>query len=230
MGSEAGFGSVEETADVLVVLGDDEQGYGDFDGDEEGCPIGVALDAIEEPGEERKAGRAEDRGQGDVAAGKEDKSEDGDGGQGGERGGNQEDAEAGGYAFASLEAEPDGEDVAEDGAKGRKAAHVERRGVGNEEGSEETTERDGRATFEYVEEEGGGAESLAAGAKNVGGADVAAAGVADVLMAKEADEQIPGGDGAEQVSRRSDKQTCKDHVEGEFNRLGRGSRGLPGGG
>jgi hypothetical protein len=37
-------------------------------------------------------------------------------------------------------------------------------------------------------------------------------------MAKEADEHVPAGDGAEQVSGGRDEQAGEDHNEGEFSR------------
>jgi hypothetical protein len=62
--SEAGFRAGEQAADVLVMLGDDEQGDGALDGDEEGR----ARAGDQEPGKDGKAGRAEDGGQRDIAA------------------------------------------------------------------------------------------------------------------------------------------------------------------
>ena len=71
-----------------------------------------------------KAGRAKDGGQRDIAAERKNQEEDGDGGQSGEGRGGQKDAEAGGYALAAAEAEPDWEDVAEDGAESGEGLNI----------------------------------------------------------------------------------------------------------
>ena len=60
-------------------------------------------------------------------------------------------------------------------------------------GGEQAAEPDGGAAFEHVDEEGGRAEALAAGAQDVGRADVAAADGANVFMAEEADQEVTVG-------------------------------------
>jgi hypothetical protein len=55
-------------------------------------------------------------------------------------------------------------------------------------------EEDGDESLEGVEDEREDAETFGAGARDVGGSDVAAACGADVLFAKDANEEIPEGD------------------------------------
>ena len=105
----------------------------------------------EKPGKDRKAGRAEDRGQRDVAAdqpaqGRRPKWQPGRPG-----GGDQKDSEAGGHALASAEAEPDGEDVAEDGREGGKGLRLRGSEPGAEQAAEKSAEPDSRAAFEHIE-------------------------------------------------------------------------------
>jgi len=59
---------------------------------------------------------------------------------------------------------------------------------GHEQCAEHGSEPDGGAAFEHVQQEGGRAQALAAGAQHVGGADVAAADGANVLVAEDADQ------------------------------------------
>ncbi len=70
---------------------------------------------------------------------------------------------------------------------------------GDEEG-----EQDGGQTLAEIEQKSQDAEALGAGASDVGRADIAAAGGADILLAKDAHEQVAEGDGPEQVSQRED--------------------------
>ena len=109
----------------------------------------------QEQGKERKAGRAEDGGQRNIAAEKKDEEEDGDGGEGGTGGGDEEDAKAGGYALAAAEAELDGEHVAENGREGGEGFEVAHGDGGGEMDGEQCAEPDGGRAFEHVEEEGG---------------------------------------------------------------------------
>ncbi len=91
-------------------------------------------------------------------------------------------------------------------------AWAERKGHGGKKKrAEKSAEPDGGAAFEHVEQEGGRAEALAAGAEDVGCADVAAADGADVLMAEEAHQQVSGGDGPEQVSGDRDQDDSEEH-------------------
>ena len=103
-----------------MMLGDDEEGDGELDGDEEGRS--VAFD--EQPGEEWKARSAKDGGKRHVARNGGDEEEDGDGCDGSPGGGDEEDAEAGGYSLASAKTEPDGEHVAKDSEEGGEGLHV----------------------------------------------------------------------------------------------------------
>ena len=103
-----------------MVLGKDEEGDGELDGDEEGRS--VPFD--EKPREEREADGAEDGGQRYVTRDGEDDQEDGDGCDGSPGGGDEEDAEAGGYSLASAKTEPDGEHVAKDSEEGGEGLHV----------------------------------------------------------------------------------------------------------
>jgi hypothetical protein len=126
--------------------------------------------------------------------------------------GDQEDAKAGGHAFAAFEAEPDGEHVAEDGEEGGEGLHV----AAGMRGAEQAPSRAPSQTAEQPLSMSRGrwrAQALAAGAEDVGGADVAAADGADVLVAEDADQQVAGGDGAEQVSGGRDEEACEEHAE-----------------
>ena len=93
---------------------------------------------------------------------------------------------------------------------------------GSSSAAEAGAEPDGGAALEHVEEKGGRAQALAAGAQDVGGADVAAARLADVLVSKEADQQVAGGDGAEQISGGRDERLARS-ITREFSRW-RGGR------
>ncbi len=214
--SEAGFRAGEQAADVLVVLDDDEQGDGNLNGDEEGRPVTEG----EEPGKDRKAGRAKNGCQRNVAAESRTSAKIEMAASAAQGAGDQKYAEAGGDALAAAKAEPDREDVSEDGAERGERTHVERGRAGSKQCAKHAAEHDGCAAFEHVEQEGGRAKDFAAGAQDVGGADVAAAGLADVLMAEEAHEQVPRRNGAEQISRDRNERACKDHNEGEFSRWG----------
>ena len=132
--------------------------------------------------------------------------------------GDQEDAESGGDAFAAFEPQPDGEHVSQHGEESGKALHVANGGFGSEMRAEQGPQPDGRAAFEHVQQKRRRAQALAAGAEHIGGADVAAADGANVLFAKDADQQVAHRDGAEQVRDHDDEQACKEHDDGEFNR------------
>ena len=147
----------------------------------------------EKPGKDGKAGRAEDRGERDIAGEDQDDGEEADGGQSRERGSDQEDAEAGGDAFSAAEMEPDGEHVAEDSGEGCDGLGVAERHGRKQMRSQERTQPHGGGTFEHVEQKCGCAEAFSAGAKHVGGADVAAANRANVLMAKQLTSRYPVG-------------------------------------
>jgi len=88
--------------------------------------------------------------------------------------------------------------VAEDGTEGGEGFSVAWFDTGVEQGGQAGAEPDRAAAFEHVKQEGGCAQSFAAGAQYVGGADVAAAYGTDVLLAEDAHQQVPGGDGPQQ--------------------------------
>ena len=79
-----------------------------------------------------------------------------------QRRGDEEDAEAGGDAFASAEAEPDGEHVAENGGESGQSLGGTEGSGGQEQSAEKAAEPDGGGAFEHVEEERGCAEAFAA--------------------------------------------------------------------
>ena len=108
--------------------------------------------------------------------------------------------------------------MADDGAKGCEGLKVTEWNCCPNRVPSERAKPDGGAAFEHVNEEGGRAETFAAGAEHVGGADVAAAEGADVLMPEKADQEVAGGNGAEQICGNRDGQKCKEHDEGEFSR------------
>ena len=64
--------------------------------------------------------------------------------------------------------------------------------------------RDRDITLECIQQQRRNGQSLGTGARDIGGADVAAAGLADVLSAKDADQQVAEWDRAQQVGDRDD--------------------------
>jgi hypothetical protein len=108
--------------------------------------------------------------------------------------------------------------VAEHGEQSRERLDIARLGDGEQMRAGQHAQRHGDCTLEHVEGESGGAQTLAAGAHHVGGANVAAAYRADVLMPKEAHEQVARGDGPEQVRAYRDEYCCKEHSETEFSK------------
>ena len=113
-----------------MVLDDDQQDDGELDGDEEWGAWAVDHEQCEDG----KAERTDDGGQRDVTGDEKDDGEDDDGGQCGAGGGDKEDSKAGGYAFAAVETEPDGEDVSQDGEEGGQGLCVAVREGGGEVG------------------------------------------------------------------------------------------------
>src|SRR3954453_15314061 len=174
----------QEPADVGVVLGHDERRHQQV----EAGRVAVA----EQPGDERGEGGGQDGSQGDVAGECHDRNEADQ--QDGEDGGReaQDDAGGGRDTLAALEAEPEGEEVAEDGAGTR------RHGTGGPEPVEGGEGRD--RTLEEVEQQGGEGQALAAGAQDVGGADVAGADGADVPQPRPAGEDEAERHRADQVA------------------------------
>ena len=197
-----------------MVSGDDEQRDEALDEEEHGR----VRTGRQEPGKGHERERAQDGGQRDEAGEDEHDGKDGDGRQRGQGRGGEEYAEAGGDAFASVEAELAGEHVAEDGAARSESLGIAAGQRGHEPGAHEAAEENGGAAFEGIEEEGDGAEAFAAGAQDIGGADVAAAHGADVLTADEAHEQIACGNGAQQVRDDHDNDMREHHNESEFSR------------
>ena len=195
--AEAVFSSVKKPGDVLVMLGYDNDGHDKDDGDEPGAIGGVGQDH----GEDGERDGGEDGGERNVFRKGEDDDEEEEPGDRGEWGEGQEDSESGCDAFAAFELEPDGVDVAEDGAeRGESFSVLER--DGREAGCEDDSagEPDGEESFAGIEDEGENAELFCAGADDIGGSDVAAALFADVLLEEKADEDESEGDGAEEVS------------------------------
>ena len=179
------------------MLGDDDDGHDEDDGGKPGSVGSVR----QEQGGGRKDDGGEDGGERDVLCRAEGEDEDDEAGERGEGCEGEEDSEGGGDAFAAFEAEPDGVDVAEDGAeRGESFSVLER--DGREAGCEDDSagEPDGEESFAGIEDEGENAELFCAGADDIGGSDVAAALFADVLLEEKADEDESEGDGAEEVS------------------------------
>jgi hypothetical protein len=108
---------------------------------------------------------------------------------------------------------PDGKHVSEDGeerGEGLGAAHGS---GGHKQCAHQSSEPDSGAALEHVEEKCGGAQAFAARAENVSCSDVAAPDGANVLVQKQAHEQVSGGNGSEQISGGHDQQACKEHDE-----------------
>ena len=197
-----------------MVLGNDEQGHRQLDGKEEWRPLAVN----QKPCEKGEACCAEDGGQRYVSGEQQNEGENGDGAQRGGWRGDQEDSKASGNAFSAVEAKPDGKDVTKHRGECGESLHVANMCVRGEQHADEGSDVDGEAAFDHVAEKCGCAQAFAAGTEDVGGPDVAAADGTDILLEKEADQQVSDGDGAEQVCDGNDEQACKEHDEGEFNR------------
>src|SRR5258708_32893392 len=103
----------EQAANVGVMLDDNEARHDELYSDEE-CR---SRSGDREPRKDGKACRTEDRRKRDVAGKCEYKTEERDGGQCREGSGDQKYAESRGHSFAAFEPKPDGEHVADDGAK-----------------------------------------------------------------------------------------------------------------
>ncbi len=85
-------------------------------------------------------------------------------------------------------------------------------------GSEVLGDLDGEEGFAEVEKERGDAEALGSGACDVGCADVAAAGGADVLLAKDFDEEVAEGDRTQQIGQRNREEPGVHVVWDEFSK------------
>lgn len=175
------FRAVEESCDVGAVEVGDEEGHGGG-ADDDGVGLlespGVKLREDEEvDGQKQRGG---DAGEADVFEGfeNEEKGEEGDECGEGEIGIHAEDAaEPSGDAFAALELEPDGEDVAEDSEDEDSEPEAERGGgeliVGvAEEFKCVAGDEDGKEAFEHVECEAEEAELFTEDSAGVGGTDV----------------------------------------------------------
>ena len=191
------------------MLGDDQEGHDELNGDEEPGPIS----ADQHHGKNWVADRANDGSQRDIAAERQNDSKDGDGRQGRPGSGDEEYAESRGHALSPLEAQPDGKHMAKDSAESSEGLHIADRGGRGEQSAEEGSQVDGGAALEHIEQEGEGTQALSAGAEDIGGAYVSAADGPNVLMAEKADEQVAGGDGAEQIGGGRDNEACKGHNE-----------------
>src|SRR6185437_12071494 len=98
-------------------------------------------------------------------------------------------SKARGNALPAAEAEREGKHVTGHGKERGKGLRVARRRGDGEIAEGERAQPHGRGALQDVQQKGGRAQSLAAGAQHVGGADVAAAYGANILMAENADEQ-----------------------------------------
>ena len=171
-----------------MVFDKDEEWDEEETEDDDGCPEGYEMEA-----EEGKGGCSQNGGEGDVAGEDEDHKEDCEGAACGGRREGEKDSKCTGDAFAAAKAQPDGEDMAQDGGDGGGDGQIV------VAGSEVLGDSDGEIGFSQVEEKGGDAEAVGSRAGYVGGADVAAAGGTDVLFEEDFDKEIAEGDGAQEV-------------------------------
>ncbi len=116
----------------------------------------------------------------------------------------EQDTEESCDALAALEAEPDREDMADEGAD----AGGERR-----DRSEPGGEQHGDRALQSVEEEGRGRELPVAGAQDVGRADIAGADGADVTEAGAARQHQAEGDRTQQIA---EGEGADEHERGRF--------------
>src|SRR5690606_9280132 len=108
-------------------------------------------------------------------------------------------AEIGGHALAALEAEPDREKMADEGAEAGDDREVAPPAARDEH-------RDG--ALQGIEEKGESGEPLVAGAQHIGGADVAGADLSYVAHSRGARDEEAERNGAEQVA---EGERCKQH-------------------
>jgi hypothetical protein len=187
--------AVDQASYVLVVLDDDEQGHGHLCGDEERRPAA----ADKEPRKDRKAGRAQHGAQGYVAAQSQHNEKQADCGERRPWRGDEEDAETRGHALAAFELEPHGKHVADDGTQRSQRLGVARRHAGGERCPNERADPHRGAALQHVKSKCRHAKAFGAGADHICGADVAAAHGADVLVTKDANQDVSEGNRSEQI-------------------------------
>ena len=190
------------------MFDDDEKRDEEETGDDDGRTVRHEVEA-----EEREERRTNDGGERDIAGEENDDEEDGEGASRRGWGECEEDAESAGDAFASTKAEPDGEDVAEDGGDCGDDGEIV------VAGGDVLGDFDGEEGFAAVEKKRGDAKAFGAGACDVGGADVAAAGCADVLLAEDFDEKVAKGDGAQKIRERNGDEPGVHGRLDEFSKL-----------
>ena len=185
---------------------------------------------IGEPGgaeaaEEGDQGGEDDRGgngcEGDVAVDEEHEDEKGPGGQAGEGipgPKSQHGAEPGGDAFAALEFQPNGEEVADDGggAGEERGPHGEGGGgitLGVQMMNQHGGDEDGEEAFGGIEEEGLPEVFFAQDAAEIGGTDVFGALGPDIHAVGFADDESER-DGAGEVGKEWQEEEHQELVEG----------------
>src|SRR5690606_12260029 len=96
--------------------------------------------------------------------------------------GADQDAEIGRHTLAALEAEPDREGVAQEGAETSKKPQMR---------SETRRDEDGNCALQCIQQEGEGGELAVAGAQDVGSADITGADLAHVAQPRKACQNEP---------------------------------------
>jgi hypothetical protein len=160
--------------------------------------------------EDGKGRRGDDRGERNVTGEEEDDEEDRKGREGGGGGEGEEYSKRAGYTFATTEAEPDGEDMAEDGCYGcgyREVIVV---------GSDVFGDDDGDIGFSEIEQESSYGEAFGSGARHISGADIAAAGGANILFTKDLYEDIAEGNRTEEIGQRDGDEPRNHCLQDEF--------------
>src|SRR5208282_1962630 len=200
--SEAVFSTSQQAVDIRVVLCDHQQ-RDKCNGKDHQERILIATKT--EPRQHRQAYRSCNRTQRDIARPKSHdhknnkRAEDGVGNQRRER------SHRGCHSLASMEAEPHGKHVAEDGRHRRQRHHRIKVQIAVCCFHEEQVSKAYRASsFECVEDQGQNSQGRRL-AGNIGGADVAAAALADIFAVKNPDEKVTEGDRSQQVARREDE-------------------------
>ena len=180
----------KQTPDVGVVLAENENGY-DQDEQQAGLAEQEIVDHDGDGGDQRRQrGIAPDHG------GRRPHQAEQDAGrpmQGEQR------ADVGGHPLAAVEAQPHGEQVAEEGAEAGDVGELERL-EGDVALGHLVDQQHGKRALQRIEQQRRGGEALAAGAQHVGGADVAGADVAHVAEARGLRQQQAEGNGAQEIA------------------------------
>lgn len=169
--------------------------------------------ADQNQGEDREAGGSKNRSEGNVAADRHHQKEDSDGGQGGPGRGDEKHAEAGGDALAATKMQPASEHVAEYSEESSDGLGIPECEIGREGRRNESAEPNRAAALEDIENKGGCAKSMSAGANNIGGANIPAANGADVLAPENTDQQVSKWNGSQQIRGGRDGEEGKGHNE-----------------